>query len=92
MRTIPSYTKAIIRKSKIRISRDGTTQVLIYYHHHNTIYFKTPIWINPKDWDKKLMLVSSKSRLENVNKMNDEILTLKYELDLLIHEFIQDTP
>ena len=82
-----SYTKAIIRTSKNRLSKYGTTEVLIYYHHQTTEYFKTSVWINPKDWDKIQKMVSAKSGLKNLEKMNDEIYSLIDSLNTLVHDY-----
>jgi len=85
-----SYCKAVIRSSQNRLRKDGTTQVLIYYHHHSTIYFNTKIWIRPKHWLKKAGLVSDKCDLGSPEKINDKIENSIEEIDNLIKIFKQE--
>jgi hypothetical protein len=40
-----------LRASKNRLLKDGKAEILIYYHHSKTVYFKTGIIVKPNDWN-----------------------------------------
>ena len=79
------YTKAIIRNN--RLSVEGTSHVLIYYHKYQTKYFPTGVWAKPRYWSKSKQFVKDNCDTGDSEKMNEIIYILKKDLNIIIENY-----
>ena len=76
-----------MRTSKNRLCKDGTAQVLLYYHHHSTVYFPTKVWVKPRHWSKKHRMVTDQCDNGDPVYLNQHIREMQKELNDMITEY-----
>lgn len=84
-------SKLIIRTSSNRVRyEDGTTQILVYYHHQSTAYFNSDQWVRPDCWNKDDEQITQKYKGKDREAINRKIVQTKDEIDDLIKSFITE--
>jgi len=81
------FCKPIIRTSANRVSKDGKTEVLIYYHHHKSVYFKTGIKIDPKNWNSRDNEFSNSLERKLKRSLEDQTIEYIAKIDALVENY-----
>jgi integrase len=81
------FCKPIIRASKNRLLKDGKAEILIYYHHIKTVYFKTGIIINPIDWNPIDGEFSSCINRQLKRSLEDQLIEHIEKIDALVESY-----